>query len=245
MKLKYCGLKTESALNLCATLKIDFVGFILYPPSSRFISFEDLEKLLEKTSKNSYKSPYKTVMVSVNHPIEKLISWAVKLKIDVLQLHGDEDEKYLSAICKNLEKNKTDSIKIFKVLRLKKETKKEEITKMFKTFSDYTHTFLIEPHHKDYGGAGQSLDQNNIYNTLEIANQLDKKIILSGGITKDDIDKIKKLSDQYQSLFAIDVNSSLEREKGLKDLNKMREFYNYFQKTFDSNAPIENDAPIK
>lgn len=232
MKLKYCGLKTESALHFCNDVKIDYAGFILYRPSSRFISFEDLEKLLQKIQKKTYK----TVMVSVNHPVEQLTWWAKKLKIDALQLHGDEDEKYLKAVCKNLEKNHNPTdhapmIKIFKVLRLKRETSKNEVAEMLKTYSDYTNTFLIEPHHKDYGGAGKSLEQKCIADVLQTADKLEKKIFLSGGITKDDMGKIKKLSE-HQSLFAIDVSSAIESEKGVKDLKKMQDFYSCFAKTF-------------
>lgn len=238
MKLKYCGLKTESSLHFCSEVKIDYAGFILYPPSSRFISFEDLERLLKKTQKKSYK----TVMVSVNHPVEKLIWWAKKLKINALQLHGDEDEKYLKAVCKNLEKNNTPTdqdhppmIEIFKVLRLKKQTSKDEVAEMLKTYGDYTNTFLIEPHHKDYGGAGKSLEQKCIADVLQVADKLEKKIFLSGGITKDDMGKIKKLSE-HRSLFAIDVSSAIESEKGVKDLNKMREFYDCFAKVFRGDS---------
>ena len=110
--LKYCGLKDARHILLARDLGIDYVGFITYPKSSRYISIEkiidclkDLQAHLPSGTRNDEKKPMpKMVAVTVNLGIAKtqaLIQAFVDCHFPLfaIQIHGDEtasDIKFLS-----------------------------------------------------------------------------------------------------------------------------------------------------
>ena len=100
MKLKVCGMKYVENIQDVATLKPDYLGFIFYEKSKR--NFEgiipDLPASIKKTG------------IFVNEHIEIVISLIEEYRLDVIQLHGDESEKYVKDLMQ----------KTFKKLLIKK-----------------------------------------------------------------------------------------------------------------------------
>jgi phosphoribosylanthranilate isomerase len=116
--------------------------------------------------------------------------------IDMAQLHGNEDEAYISEI-----KNRTgkEVIKAFKI------TDKDSVDKAFSTDADYV---LL-----DAGmGDGVTFDWNLILD-------IDKPYFLAGGLGADNIANV--MSNIRP--FAVDVSSGIETD-GLKDKAKMISF---------------------
>ena len=201
MKIKICGLKYEDNLNAIKAFKPDFVGFVFYEKSKRFVGLEN-EVLA------FYSNEINKVGVFVNQSIEIVEHIANKYSFKYLQLHGDETPNY----CEELKNKGFTIIKAFGV--------DDEFD--FSTLSEYdlkVDYFLFDTKTKDYGGSGKVFD----WNILD-KYHLTTPFFLSGGIGVENIDDILKIS--HSLLFAIDVNSKFEIEPGLKDLDKSRQVIN-------------------
>ena len=91
VKVKFCGIKREEDIKKALELKVDYVGFILYPKSPRFVGWERLAELLELAQ------GVKRIGVFVN-PTPEEIERAFELGIDLVQLHGEEDFEFAKRV---------------------------------------------------------------------------------------------------------------------------------------------------
>ena len=204
MKLKVCGLTKTDQIHELISMKVDFLGFIFYKKSPRFVlnslSLEDIESL-----KHNGK-----VGVFVNETIENVVEISRKANLNYIQLHGDEDDIYIAELKRQL----NPEIKIIKVLRIGSEVKnfKSKIHHL-KSPADY---LLFDTDSKAFGGTGKTFDWR-ILNEVEIP----KPYFLSGGISVENFDEIQNIKHRP---FALDINSKFETQAGMKDLEKIREF---------------------
>lgn len=228
MKLKYCGLTRPKDIETAVSLGVDYIGFVLYPPSPRYISSEKLRELLKESEKMLKNSATKTVVVCVNYPEKNLADLVKKLKIDVIQLHGEETKENIQQLCAYLKQAGEKKIEIFKALRLKNNIKKEEITALIKNYDENVDAFVVEARHKDYGGTGKSLEKEVVSQVFSVGDQWQKKIFLSGGVSAEKLPAIKENFSSHPSFFGLDTSSALETKKGLKSIDKMRDFYKIF-----------------
>lgn len=178
-----------------AALCPDFMGFIFYEKSKRFVGDDFFIP-------DELPHPIKRVGVFVNESIISIIEKIKKHNLDLVQLHGDE----LPVQCKKL-KLITQVVKVFQV----DEFFDFNLTKPFVPFVDY---FLFDTKSNSYGGSGKTFDWMLLRNYNELT-----PFFISGGITIDHIDKIAKM--KLKHLFAVDVNSGVETEPGLKDSAKV------------------------
>jgi phosphoribosylanthranilate isomerase len=91
-KIKICGIRSKEEIKIINNLPIDYIGFI-FAPSKRRISTSHAKLLINLLNDN-----IKTVGVFVNESIETVNKTARTLNLDVVQLHGEEDEMYISKI---------------------------------------------------------------------------------------------------------------------------------------------------
>ena len=94
VKVKLCGLKDKA--TILAAAKADFIGFVFYQKSSRFINAFDAKKLIQYIS-----AEQKVVGLFVNSDINTLYHINDFLNLDLIQLHGNEDLNYIEKV-KNL-----------------------------------------------------------------------------------------------------------------------------------------------
>ena len=124
--------------------------------------------------------------------------------IDVVQLHGNEDENYICAL-----RQKTNAL-IIKAFKIKDEN---DIEMAEKSSADY---ILL-----DYGmGEGKSFD----WNLLE---RINREYFLAGGLDCKNISKAVKVLKP----FAVDVSSGVETN-GVKDENKIKTFIETVRKDY-------------
>ena len=89
LKLKVCGLTQLTQIQELISLNTDFLGFIFYEKSPRFV----LNHLsLEEISEINHQGK---VGVFVNETVEKISEISEKAKLSFIQLHGDEGEKFI------------------------------------------------------------------------------------------------------------------------------------------------------
>lgn len=195
IKIKICGMKYTNNIVEVSHLQPDYLGFIFYEKSTRYF-----DGILPNIS-NSIKK----VGVFVNETEENIISKIKKYHLDLVQLHGNE----LPELCKNLQINDVEIIKVFSV---DDDFNFKELEK-YETVCDY---FLFDTKGKLHGGNGYAFDWNILKKYKS-----EKPLFLSGGIGIEEIAKIKQLN---LPIYAIDINSKFELQPGLKNcelLNKI------------------------
>lgn len=206
MKLKVCGLTKLNQIGELISLNTDFLGFIFYQKSPRYVlnslTFEQI-KSVKHTGK---------VGVFVNERIEQILEISEKGELNFIQLHGDESDEFISELREKL----IPEVKIIKVFRIG--TDLENLKFKIQNLKSEVDYLLFDTDSKSFGGTGNSFDWQ-ILNELEI----NKPYFLSGGISEENIEKIKFVK---QKPFALDINSKFEIEPGNKDLEKIKEFKN-------------------
>jgi len=188
-KIKFCGLSRPCDIEFANEIMPEYIGFVFYEKSRRNISFEQAEKL-----KKILNPEIKTVGVFVNETPEKILSFSSVL--DLIQLHGNEDEFYIEKL-----KNLTGK-KIIKAFKLQNS---EDVNLALKNPADYIMF--------DSGqGTGKIFDWNLIKNVT-------RPYFLAGGLAPENVkDALKILKP-----FALDVSSGIESQ-GFKDKMKMLAF---------------------
>jgi phosphoribosylanthranilate isomerase len=200
MRLKICGMKHAANIAAVADLHPDYLGFIFYPKSPRFIS-EVSSELIKYVP-----SSIQTTGVFVNEELDNVKAYVVKCNLKAVQLHGNESVAFCSAL-------KETGIKVIKAFGVDERFDFEQL-KSYETVVDY---FLFDTQTPAHGGSGKVFDWKLLANY-----QLTKPYFLSGGIALEHADAIKEINDPR--CYAIDINSKFELEPGLKDVKKLNEF---------------------
>ncbi|WP_185850569.1 phosphoribosylanthranilate isomerase [Blattabacterium cuenoti] len=202
LKIKICGIKYN--LQKIYNLFPDFIGFIFYPHSPRFVGDNFFHK---KSNQKIFK-----VGVFVNELEDNVIKINKNNKLDFIQLHGKENVSY----CERLFKKGLKIIKAFRINNLFFFKKIEE----YIPFCNY---FLFDSDSIHYGGSGKK------FNWLKL-NEYDFKtpFFLSGGIGTEDLNLIKKFS--HPKMFGIDINSKFEIYPGNKNIELLNTFMKKIRK---------------
>lgn len=187
MKIKICGMKFPKNILEVGALQPDYMGFIFYPKSKRFVGEDFSSKSLEKLPEN-----IKKVAVFVDEDVNRIIEIQKQFSFDFVQLHGNESV----AECEILKENNINVIKVFSVdpyFNFNEVVAYEKVC-------DY---FLFDTKTPKYGGSGKTFDWELLENYT-----LSKPFILSGGLSIRTIGKLK--FNKYPMLVGLDFNSKLE-----------------------------------
>ncbi len=201
LKIKICGMREPQNIKDVDALNPDYLGFIFYPPSPRYIN------------KNPYDIPAtkaKKVGVFVNADINTIIKRAGEYKINTIQLHGNE----LPEICTMLTGL---GYEVFKAFKVDNNTKAKEM----EAYANTCTAFLFDTKTGKHGGSGKKFNWDKL-NEIAYIN----KFFISGGISENDVDAILNLN--YKNLIGLDLNSRFEIEPGLKDIRKLQKFTTTF-----------------
>ena len=208
IKLKVCGLTKLDQIVELVQMNIDFLGFIFYEKSPRYV--------LNALTLNEIKSIQHRgkVGVFVNENIPTILEISEKAGLNYIQLHGDENEDFIIELRQNLK----EEVKIIKVFRIpivipRNEESQRFFTSLLAVQNDIDYV-LFDTDSKSFGGTGKTFDWQ-ILNELEI----NIPYFLSGGISAENIENIKQLELQP---FALDINSKVEIEPGNKNINKIK-----------------------
>ncbi len=92
-KIKFCGIRRKEDIDYVNYLKPDFIGFVFAEKSKRRLTLNQAERLKKGLSEDII-----TIGVFKNQPIELIVEAAKRGIIDIIQLHGDEDDEYIKKI---------------------------------------------------------------------------------------------------------------------------------------------------
>ena len=194
--LKFCGMRRVEDIEYVNECRPDYVGFILsdgFRRSVDFGTFCELNTYLDKDIKR--------VGVFVNEPVENILRCGYNDSLDVIQLHGDENEDYI----KNLRKD--FSGEIWKAVRAKSP---EDIERYRWNHID---KLLIDSYSEEsVGGTGKRINTEIVKSA-----KIEKPFFIAGGITAENIAEIVRDTKPY----GVDLSSGIETD-GVKDLNKMK-----------------------
>jgi phosphoribosylanthranilate isomerase len=203
MKLlwKVCGMRDEQNIKEVAALQPDFMGFIFFKKSKRFVGENFQDKVLQ-----SIREETKKVGVFVNENQEVVRSIASKYKLDFVQLHGDESV----GECTFLKESGLGILKAFAIDNDFDFTVLNE----YEGIVDY---FLFDTKAPGgYGGHGVTFNWSllNLY-------KLNTPFLLAGGIGLKNISEVKELN--HKMLAGIDVNSQFEIKPALKNIEIIKD----------------------
>jgi phosphoribosylanthranilate isomerase len=198
-KIKVCGMRDPDNILRVVELQPDYIGFILFPGSKRYIG-ENYELSVD------IPGSIKRVGVFVNSLIPQVIEWVNKLNLDYVQLHGSEPPEY----CMEL---KNMGISIMKSFGIHTQFDFSVVT----DYLPYCEYLLFDTETALFGGSGEQFDWSALKNYHQ-----NKSFLLSGGISPGDAKSIKQLENP--ALHGVDINSRFETSPGLKDINIIKKF---------------------
>lgn len=200
MKLKVCGLKHKSNLYATVEAGVDYVGMIFYEKSPRYVVDslypEEIWFLPDEVEK---------VGVFVNADFEEITKNARLYQLDLIQLHGQESPE----LCAQLQEAGYVVVKAFGV------GENFDFSEMepYRTVADF---FLFDTKTPAHGGSGLAFDWNVLKQY-----PYDVPVFVGGGVS---LENVKDLLDfDFPFLYAVDMNSKLELEPGLKVIGKVEE----------------------
>jgi len=194
VRIKFCGIKRKEDVLKALELGVDYVGFILYPKSPRYVSWEELKELL------SVSKGVKRVAVFVNPSYEE-VKRAFDMGIDLVQLHGDESFEFAKQVGLH---------RVIKAFRVKEGFSVDERWKS-------AYAVLLDTYsEKSYGGTGESFD----WNIAKAVVDAGFRVFLSGGLKPENVSTAVRMVKPY----CVDVSSGIESSAGVKDHKKMEDF---------------------
>ncbi len=190
-KIKICGLSREEDIICVNALCPEYIGFVFAEKSRRFVTAEKALALRELLDR---KITPAGVFVDASPELAARI--ADRGAIDVIQLHGNEDNAYIAKL------RTLTNVPVIKAFRIRSS---EDIQAAESSQADYV---LL-----DSGcGTGITFDWSLI-------GDIKRPYFLAGGLDCDNVaDAVKNLSP-----YAVDVSSSMETD-GVKDPQKIKDF---------------------
>lgn len=200
IKLKVCGLKHKNNVYAAISTGIAYVGFIFYEQSPRYVVGtlypEDVWFLPDEVEK---------IGVFVNASVEEITKYAKLYQLDLIQLHGNETPEMCAAI-------RNQGYSVIKAFGL-------DDTFDFTQLQSYTKDvdfFLFDTKSPQHGGSGESFNWEMLK-----AYSHDIPVFIGGGVGVSNLEEL--LQHDFPFLHAVDMNSRLEIEPGLKDINQVEE----------------------
>ena len=200
MKLKVCGMRAPENIKALSALTPDYMGFIFWAPSSRYV----------ETTTPELPSAIKKTGVFVDASVDYIQSMVLQHNLQAVQIHGEETPQYC-ALVQDL------GVEVIKAFSIKDSFDFSQLDP-YETSSDF---FLFDTKGELPGGNGYGFDWSLLTNYPS-----QKPFFLSGGIGLEHTPQIKALLNTDLPLHAIDVNSKFELAPALKNINALTQFKN-------------------
>ncbi len=194
-KIKICGLKRAEDILMVNEAKPDYIGFVFAPNRKRTITPDTAREL-----KLLLHPSVKAVGVFLNQDVNEILQLAGEGTIDMIQLHGDENEETIRYL-----RHHTDA-PIMKAVNVRDRDQLERMDSM----SEIEYLLLDTYDPRMPGGTGKTFDWS-------VIPKLNKPFFLAGGLNSSNI-----LAALQTDAFALDISSGVETN-GWKDPLKIKE----------------------
>lgn len=218
--IKVCGMRDADNINDVSALDINWMGFIFYPKSPRYVRqissnagiIPDYSSLKEKATADDA-GRIRRVGVFVDDMPQNIVTRVFNYHLDIVQLHGSESPVMIDNLRRTLDPDIRKGIKIMKAISVKSD---DDILKC-KDYEGYVDYFLFDTKTLLKGGSGEQFDWS-VLQSYDGATPF----LLSGGIGPDDARRVRAFS--HPRCIGIDVNSKFENEPAFKDVDMLRKF---------------------
>ena len=228
-KIKMCGISKVETIPALVEAKPDYMGLV-FAPSKRQVTVEQAKTLVDELHKQyanrynrdaeqysndvvqdravigavqEHQESIKTVGVFVNETVENLLKIVEKVKLDVIQLHGDEDESFIQSL------KEQSNVEVWKAVQIRSAADAE------KWIDSSADMLLFDAYHKDeWGGTGEVFDWSSL-------DEFERPFMLAGGIDSTNVARAIRTVRPY----GIDISSGIETD-GVKDNEKIKAFTN-------------------
>ena len=212
-KVKMCGISKVETIPAVVEAKPDYMGLV-FASSKRQVTVDQAKTLVEELHKQYTKrynngaeqsndDEIKTVGVFVNETLDNLVSIATEANLDVVQLHGDEDEAFIQSL-----KERTN-VEVWKAVQIRSAADAEA------WIDSSADMLLFDAYHKDErGGTGEVFDWSCL-------DEFERPFMLAGGIDSTNVARAIRTVRPY----GIDISSGIETD-GVKDDEKIKAFTN-------------------
>ena len=202
VKLKICGMRRAEDIEMANSYKPDYIGFV-FAESPRKVSYEQAKELSDLLSEDIV-----PVGVFVNEHMKLIVDLFKDGIIEMAQLHGDEDEKYIRNLKDKSIEETGKQIPVINAIEIKEGADyDDELLKWRDSASDY---FIL-----DSGkGSGKTFDWSLLDKESDF---FENSIFLAGGLNSENL----ALAIEEFNPFAVDLSSSVETE-GFKDEEKIK-----------------------
>jgi len=203
MIIKVCGMRDEANIRALEQLDIDWMGFIFYPGSPRYVG----------RSLRYIPSKVKKIGVFVDQDFQIVRERATQNQLDAIQLHGSEPPWY----CINLREEGYRVIKSFGI-----DEDGFIPSAQLDAYEGKCDYFLFDRKTTHHGGSGRKFDWSRL-----ASYHGDTPFLLSGGISPEDVEEIKSFA--HPRFAGIDINSRFEIEPAVKDIELIKTFIKEFR----------------
>ena len=193
-RIKFCGMRRREDIEAVNQIHPDYVGFIC---TDRFWRYIPPEKAAEL--KAMLDPSIRAVGVFVDEPYEKIAQYLKEGIIDIVQLHGNENEYYIRKL-RDVMAFQNTIAPVIKAFRVRSPA---DIVRAEHSVADY---ILLD----NGAGTGQTFD-------WKLIRDIGREYFLAGGLTPENVGEAV---GRFHP-FAVDMSSGLETDR-IKDPEKMR-----------------------
>ncbi len=211
MRIKVCGMTLPAQVNALDEMGVELAGFIFYEKSPRFVGRKISATMMKQSGGRIAK-----VGVFVNMPYDELMKTVEDYRLDMVQLHGDESERFCERV--------SNYVSVIKAFRL---SENDPIEWMIRPYHEGCDMYMFDTLGSGYGGTGKKFDWKQLSGTT-----INKLFLLSGGIEPGDEERLKAFAEEdvAKKLFAIDINSRFEVSAGVKNMELVKAFVENLRK---------------
>ena len=195
-RIKICGITSVEDALAATRLGADAIGLVFYPPSPRYVEVEQAAEIAAALP------PFvTTVALFVNADEQTIADVVSRVRIDLIQFHGNECKDYCGL----------HQRPYIKAVRMSDDV---DLDKQLNDFSQARGLLLDTYKAGVPGGTGEQ------FNWDRVPAHVADKIILAGGLTPENVkDAVAQVHP-----YAVDVSGGVESAPGKKDTEKMARF---------------------
>ena len=196
MRIKICGITRPGDAEQALALGADTVGCVFHAASARHVTAEIAQDIQIAVGHAGT-----LVGLFVDPTVDQVQAVLDRIDLDVLQFHGQES----AAFCEQFQRPYLKAVAM---------SADVDLTAVNKAYESARGLLLDSAHEGQFGGTGQRFDWDWIDAGLE------NRLMLAGGLSADNVGgAIRQVRPA-----AVDVSSGVERDKGIKDSDRMRAF---------------------
>lgn len=195
-RVKICGITRPADAIDAVQAGVDAIGLVFYPPSPRYVETDQAKAIVAQLP-----AFVTSVALFVNAEADFIKHVVNSVGIDLIQFHGDECPDYCASHGRPW----------IKALRMKPDLDLQKKAGEY----EQARGILLDAYRPGVpGGTGERFDWDRVPASLA------PRTILAGGLAPGNVTEAIKLVRP----FAVDVSGGVEKEKGIKDRDKMNQF---------------------